>query len=310
MLQFKISPLLTFDDQKSKRLLIIDDVETMEDFEEDIDSDNSEEEPIDPVYKDEEISDEENGGDNEENFKFNRSGLKRSLDDVDLNGEIMPRIAIRHGKYIANNVTETIVLGCVDASVTINQSLKLFQSFCKNHLKEKVYLNISEVPQSEFNVDTEAESPSKKLKYSESLITHEKVLPSYRTVGRKMHTLAIVKECNTALQLLEKGPDEKATLHYDSTSRKRLQGEQTSLILHLSSGHTLKLRPLTIAKETQESITEFIIMEVKRIAIAADVDDPTKIWNLIDAIMTDAAAKNLGVESMVSLSIGKDMLFN
>jgi hypothetical protein len=317
-----------YDDQKNKRRLIIEDVDievVRSKIEEEIESDE-----IDVDENLEEFLEETASASHNLTF-VNRSGLERSLNDQErsiLN--YISEISFRDGKNFKNDITEALALGCVDAGVTINQGRKFCKSFFKTYFKVDLYLDGAEVPNSsshesfddgdseysptigirkrsqrkDLNEET-LESPKKKpFTNEEYMLRYQRVLPCTKTITRKMHTLAIVAECNAAQQLLEKGPDDKSTLHYDSTTRRKVQGEMTSLVLEFSNGNTLKLRPLLIAKETQESVANFIVMEIKRLAIAAE-SDPVKIWECVDALMTDAAAKNLSVESIVSQLLGK-----
>jgi hypothetical protein len=220
------------------------------------------------------------------------------------------KIPLRKGKFFQNKVKECLALGCVDAGTTINQGRKFFVSVSRTYFGQDYVLE----PQDGHEIEEEGEEvdethelePPCKRPYSNE--DYEKrysnVAPSYKSVYNTMHTLAIVAECNMAVQLLEKGPDTKAALHYDTTSRRKVQGELTSLVLVFSNGRTFRLRPFNIAKETRQSIADFFVAEIRRIAMAAEVDDPAKIWNVVDSIMTDAASKNLGIEAMIADQLG------
>ena len=60
----------------------------------------------------------------------------------------------------------------------------------------------------------------------EDYITHyTDVLPSNKTIARMKHLMAIQQEKNAALTLLDALPDEVITIHYDTTTRRRLDGE-------------------------------------------------------------------------------------
>jgi hypothetical protein len=297
-----------YEDQKSSRRLIVEDVElstpekcVLEANECEVIYDNP---PCSVVV--EELNDYESDiehfvdhtNEDTEYTPFNQSGLKRRRDSDQTAEMEFLKIPIRKGKFFQNKITECLALGCVDGGITINQSRKTFVSFSKNFYKQMYLLEALE--------EDDEFQPPRKRPYSnaEYEARYKNVIPSYKSVACTMHNLAIATEYNVALQLLEKGPDTKASLHYDTTSRKNVKGELTSMILELSNGKTFKLRPFTLAKETQDTIADFFVAEIRRIAIAAGVDDPSRIWELVDSLMTDAAAKNLGIETVIAQKLG------
>ena len=120
------------------------------------------------------------------------------------------------------------------------------------------------------------------------------VLPSALVINRKKHFQAIQAERNCALALIDAEPEELCTMHYDTTKRRRIQGDWSSLIVKMSNGKSFRLRPLSLAVETRETIAELLVEELKRLAKAGDCS-ATTLWEKITALMT----KNLHVEASV-----------
>ena len=93
-------------------------------------------------------------------------------------------------------------------------------------------------------------------------ITH--VLPSQKVIANTKHLLLIQQEQNAALALIETSEEESmTTLHYDTTTRKRINGEWPSLILRMESGKKFHLRPLSLAVEDRQNITKLIVTMLK-----------------------------------------------
>ena len=73
---------------------------------------------------------------------------------------------------------------------------------------------------------------------------YENVLPSSKTINNHKHTLAIQQEKDAATALNNISPGAKVTLHYDSTSRSKIDGDWPALILIFSNNQRFTLRPL------------------------------------------------------------------
>ena len=101
---------------------------------------------------------------------------------------------------------------------------------------------------------------------------------------------------------MEKEPDSKATLHYDSTTRSRLEGEWPSLLINLLSKEIskckfIRLRALFFASEDRLQITNLIVETFRRLSVASITPATAKqLWEKVDAFMSDAATKNLSTE--------------
>ena len=76
-------------------------------------------------------------------------------------------------------------------------------------------------------VDEEVEKPkNKKPRSSESYQSYRYVLPDKRVVNEFKHTKAMQQEITAAKALSAKADTTRVTLHYDTTSRCRIDGQQ------------------------------------------------------------------------------------
>ena len=89
----------------------------------------------------------------------------------------------------------------------------------------------------------EANPPKKKRPYTKNeYMEYRDVLPSAKTIRKMKHLMAIQEERNAALAVLDTVPSDVVTFHYDTTKRKRLNGEWPSLVLQFSNGRKFRLR--------------------------------------------------------------------
>ena len=80
---------------------------------------------------------------------------------------------------------------------------------------------------------TQEEPPSKRPYSEEDYVKYKDVLPSAKVVSLYRHKKAMYQEILAARSLIEKASTTKVTLHCDTTSRSRIDGEWPSLILNL-----------------------------------------------------------------------------
>ena len=140
-----------------------------------------------------------------------------------------------------------------------------------------------------FHAGPPTKFPRKKLDYSQDF---EYVLPSARVIAREKHMQAIQQERKAALAILDASPDDKVTIHYDTTTRRRIAGEWTSIIIRLASGKMFRMRPLSLALETRENITHLMVEIIKRLSLATSGSASKKeLWSKVFAFMTDSVAK-------------------
>ena len=106
--------------------------------------------------------------------------------------------------------------------------------------------------------------------------------------------------------MCNKKADTKVTLHFDTTSRSRVDGEWPSLILNFKSdtpedNEIFMLRALFFANEDREQISRLVIETFNRLHVACNREKTSKeLWGNIYAFMTDSVTKNLKVEKLVA----------
>ena len=88
------------------------------------------------------------------------------------------------------------------------------------------------------------------------------------------------------------------TLHFDTTSRKRINGEWSSVIIRTKDGEKFRMRPLSMAVETRVNITSMIVAALKRLSVASGADSK-ELWEKVSALMTDSVAKNLHIKEQI-----------
>ena len=137
------------------------------------------------------------------------------------------------------------------------------------------------------------------------------VIPSARTISDHKQMLASESETEAALILIKKDSKTKATVHFDTTSRNNIDGDWPTIILRFSNDKNMeyRLRPLFFAYEDREQITNLFCETFERLAIAVSIREvdtitPAMLWEKIDALMTDAVTKNLGIENTIPAALG------
>ena len=102
---------------------------------------------------------------------------------------------------------------------------------------------------------------------------------------------------------------EKVILHFDSTTRSRINGDWPSSILNVRSppnvSNKFTLRPLFFAFEGRQNISRLIGDTLYRLSVTV-ATIPKILWELIGRFMTDSVTKNLQVENLVAEELGSD----
>lgn len=124
-----------------------------------------------------------------------------------------------------------LVASCAAANISPHQSRVAFQVTCERFVGYKFLL--SPHGDEKDSDQPTSKKPCTKEDYSEN---YQDVLHSAKTITRMKHLMAIQKEENAALALLDAAHDDVVTVHYDTTTQKRVNGEWPSLILRSSSG--------------------------------------------------------------------------
>ena len=106
--------------------------------------------------------------------------------------------------------------------------------------------------------------------------------------------------------MLDRPPNTKGILHYDTTSHCQINGEWPSTILSFSAGTDFELCSLFFACEDREQVVLLLVKTIKRSSVAATRSDEfaKKSWENLFALMTDSASKNLKIVDGISESLG------
>ena len=181
------------------------------------------------------------------NYSMNRSGLIRdTTDTTDSETQTDVSYSLRDGvRNFKESVKVALANTCAEANVSPNQSRVVFQVISEQHFGATYRLS----PESSSD-----EPPLKKTRSKADYAEYCDVIPSSKAITKMKHLMAIQQERNAALALLDTTPSDPVTLHYDTTTRKRLNGEWPSIVLKTSSGKTFRLRSLNMAVEDRKAI--------------------------------------------------------
>ena len=135
---------------------------------------------------------------------------------------------------------------------------------------------------------TQEEPPSKRPYSEEDYVKYKDVLPSAKVVSLYRHKKAMYQEILAARSLIEKASTTKVTLHCDTTSRSRIDGEWPSLILNFNDDKKencqfLPLRPLYFAHEDRDQIIKLVVETFKRLSAALNgIYTPKILWERVE----------------------------
>ena len=136
---------------------------------------------------------------------------------------------------------------------------------------------------------------------TEDYAPYKRVLPSPRTVTDYRQFMAIQTEGVAANALYNISDDVKCHLHYDTTSRCKIDGEWPAIILNFSGKERYSLRPLFFAYEDRKQIVRLPVETFQHLALLVTPTDPCvpvtakELWANVKIIMTDSVEKNLHV---------------
>ena len=183
-----------------------------------------------------------------------RSGLARkriSAADAAVQCEVRDVDAIGRPKIHtgARNCTNAIKSTCAQVSVKCNKSMECsriaVKTVCKGLYNHTYYLDRDEAIDSDHNLaefkdviprtkKTKADDKWMKPVTMQDYQLYENVLPSVKTINEHKQTLALQNERNVAIALRDLQPGLKVTLHYEATTRSKINGDWLALILIFS----------------------------------------------------------------------------
>ena len=207
---------------------------------------------------------------------------------------------IRQVRNCTYEILDTISSVSTVAGISVAKARKATREVCKRSYGDIYELEPPDQP------------VRKKPRTSEDYNAYVNVLPFEKAVNNFKHKKAITKEKIAAKALFSKKATTKVTLHFDTTSRSRIDGDWPSLIFNFKDDNPiecrmLSVRPLFFAFENRDQIVSLIVETFKR--LSASVSDkldvsPSQLWEKVDAIMTDAVTKNLEVEKYAADELG------
>ena len=211
---------------------------------------------------------------------------------VNIKNPTDPIRLVRNSTY---EILDTISSVSTVAGVSVAKARKATREVCKRKYGDLYELEAPEEP------------VRKKPRTAEDYQAYANVLPSETTVNKFKHKKAITQEIIAAKALYSKKETTKVTLHFDTTTRSRIDGDWPSLILNFKDDDPLEcrmisLRPLFFAYEDREQIIKLVVQTLERLSVAASKLNVTAsdLWEKIDAIMTDSVSKNLKIEEGVA----------
>ena len=219
------------------------------------------------------------------------------------------RPEIRSGRNSFPHVKDTIASVSTRAGISVAKARIATLTVCEKFYGHTYYLS---PPSNSSSTDEQDEPTNKKPRTMKDYESYRYVLPSEKSVNTHKHLKALNQEIEAADALMEKEPDSKATLHYDSTTRSRLEGEWPSLIINVLSKEKSKckfvrLRALTFAFEDRLQITKLIVETFHRLSAASITQATAKdLWEKVTAFMSDSVTKNLHVPELVAAELKSD----
>ena len=278
------------------------------------------------------FTDTEEVNDLDLNVSCTRSGKRRVLTDDQFTQTeeiIIPKVKIRNNKNCTTAIKSTCVQVSVNCGISAEMSTVAVQTFFKGILDQDVYLTkeeaISKDPSlAAYRKTEESVAPMKRRKLEASLkgktpvtkddyLPYRNVLPSPKTINDYKQLSAVQEESDAASCLYHMPSNINCTLHYDTTSRCKIDGEWPAIIFSFANGKRFTLRPLFFAYEDRSQIVLLLAETYRRLAVcitftlSADIsvsDVAKQLWEKTTVIMTDSVEKNLKIEDGIADALG------
>jgi hypothetical protein len=252
-------------------------------------------------------------------ISLNRSGHVRKISGIDMGTQYdsfaCPKI--RKTRDCTTKIKATCAEVSVNCNISTEASRVAVKTVCNGLYGHKFYLSKEEATDNDPSLEeyrSEGPKPAKRLRPKEKVPStkndykvYENVLPSARTVNDFKQVLAIQheQEAASALRTIKEGT--KVTLHFDATSRSKIDGDWPCLILIFSDKQRFPLRPLFFAYEDRAQIIRLIIETYQRLAATINTpNDPCSaktLWEKTTSLMTDSVSKNLQIGEGVATEI-------
>ena len=224
-----------------------------------------------------------------------------------------PRPEIRNIRNFYQSVKDAITTVSIRCAISIPKARMAYQAVMEKRYGHRYYLSSDEQRKFEpvlESISEEEPQLPKQIRRKEDYSIYRYVLPSKKVIGCYKHDKSLHQEIVAGKALGELDPGTRVTLHFDTTSRSRIDGEWPALILNFLNKDKIKckmirLRALFFAYEDREQITKLIVETLNRLSVAtAGEFSPKILWENIYAYMTDSVSKNLKVEYAVAEILG------
>ena len=264
------------------------------------------------------------------NQSFTRSGkVRKPTEDISCQTEVdfdlVPAPKIRKHRKCLENVKSACVQVSVDCGISTALAAKAVQIVCSVLYEHQYYISKEETLEKDPSLASYREAagpavplkkqrlsvnPVKKLPPSSKAdyIPYQKVFPSPRTLNDHKQLLAIQEESDAANALFNMAEDVRCCLHYDTTSRCRIDGEWPATIFSFSNKQRYVLPPLFFAYEDRLQIVRLLLETFERLALlvttASEGNVTAKyLWEKLSIIMTDSVGKNLKIEEGIAIAL-------
>ena len=224
--------------------------------------------------------------------------------------------AVRSTRNVDVKYKDAIATVSYRTALSIEKSRVAVQAVCEKIYGHQYYLSLGDKKKFYPSLTTISEvedEPSSSVKGPRSKKDYEiysDILPSAKVASTYKHNKALHQEIVAAKTLLEMDKDTRCTLHFDTTSRSRVDGEWAAIILNFLSDDKdkckmIRLRSLFFAYEDRAQITKLLVETFERLAVASNNEKVTAelLWRKIYAVMTDSVAKNQQIEETVAKAL-------
>ena len=140
--------------------------------------------------------------------------------------------------------------------VSVEMSRQAVKTVCKELYEHDVYLSAAEACKSASLEQPPSKKPCPPVS-ARDYESYEYVLPSARTISDYKQMQVSQVERDAAITLQSKDENVKSTLHYETTTRKTIDGEWPAIILYFSDEYVL--RPLFFGYEDCKQIAELLV---------------------------------------------------
>ena len=214
-----------------------------------------------------------------------------------------PKLRV-NSKICTEEVKAECAIVSAECNLSAEKSRLVVQTVCKQLYDHKFSLT-PPIVQNKINEPAEKKRRVTLTASDYENYTYTYVIPSARTINDYKQMQASQVERDAACKLLSMDSHIKSTLHYNTTSRNRIDGEWLSKFFAFSSGEEFVLRPVFFAYEDRQQIVDLLVETYHRLLLAVSVHlgqeiTSKQLWEKSVSIMTDSVAKKLQIEDGIA----------